>query len=76
MWDDISNLEEFSRVPGISFQIVCGELIQYSRHNLLLEYHLQELLAILQSLLVEPLTQLQTTFPEFQEPEVYNIHHA
>jgi len=36
-WDDVSNLDDFSRVSGVSFQIVCRELIRFSQHNLLPE---------------------------------------
>jgi len=31
--DDVSNMADFSRVLGVSFQIICGGLIRFSRHN-------------------------------------------
>jgi len=32
--DDVSNLDHFSRVSGVPFQIVCCELIRFSQYNL------------------------------------------
>jgi len=74
--DDISNLNNFSRVFSISLQIVYHELIQYSCHNLPLACPLPNNVAILESLPVELLRQLKISIPAFKEPKVYNILHA
>ena len=74
--DDVSNMADLSRVLGFSIQIICRELIRYSRHNLPPERRLPEDPAILESLLVELLTQLEIPLLAFQETEIYDIHRA
>jgi len=73
-WDDVSNMADFSRVLGVSIQIMCRGLIRYSRHNLPPERRLLEDPEILESLPVELLTQLEIPVLAFQETEIYNIH--
>jgi len=74
--DDVSNMADFSRVLGVSIQILCSGLIRYSRHNLPPERRLLEDPEILESLPVELLTQLELPVLAFQETEIYDIHHA
>jgi len=69
--DDVSNMADFSRVLGVSIQIICRELIRYSRHNLLPERRLPEDPEILESLPVELLTQLEIQVLALQETEKY-----
>jgi len=40
--DDVSNMDDFSRVLGVSIRIICRGLIRYSRHNLPPEHRLPE----------------------------------
>ena len=72
--DDVSNMADFSRVLGVSIQIVCRGFIRYSRHNLPPESRLPEHLEILKSLPVKLLTQLEIPVLAFQETEIYDIH--
>jgi len=72
--DDVSNMADFSRVLGVSIQIICPGLIRYSRHNLPEEHCLPEDPEILKSLPVELLTQLEIPVLAFQETEIYDIH--
>jgi len=74
--DDVSNMADFSRVLGVSIQIICRGLIRYSRHNLPPERRLQEDPEILESLPVELLTQLEIPVLAFKETEIYDIHRA
>jgi len=75
-WDDVSNVLDFSKVSGVSLESIYRELIRYSRHNLPTERQLPEDHAILQSLPVELLTQLEIPVVAFQESDVYDIHRA
>jgi len=45
--DDVSNVDDFSRISGVSLDIIYRELIPYSRHNLLIDHRLPEDHAIL-----------------------------
>jgi len=74
--DDVSNMANFSRVLGVSIQILCCGLIRYSRHNLPPERRLPEDPAILELLPVDLLTQLEIPVLAFQEMEIYDIHRA
>jgi len=73
---DVFNMADFRRVLGVSIEIICRGLIQYSRHNLPPEHPLPEDPAILESLPVELLTQLEIPVLEFQETEIYDIYLA
>jgi len=75
-WDDVSNMGDFSRVLGVSIQIICRGLIRYSWHNLPPARRLPEDPEILESLPVELLTQLEIAVLAFQATEKYNIHSA
>jgi len=57
--DEVSNLLDFSKVSGVSKDSICCEWMLYSRHNLPTEDQQPEDPAILQSLPVELLTQLE-----------------
>jgi len=74
--DNVSNMANFRRVLGVSFQIICRGLIRYSRHNLPPERRLSENPKILKSLPVELLTQLESPVLAFQETEIYYFHRA
>jgi len=74
--DDVSNVLDFSKVSGVSLESICRELIRYSRHNLPTEHQLPEDHAILQSLPVELLTQLEIPVVAFQESDIYDIPRA
>jgi len=63
--DDVSNALDFSKVSGISLESRCRELIRYKRHNLPTERQLPADQAILQSLLVQLLTQLEIPIVAF-----------
>jgi len=67
--DDVSNVLDFSKVSRVSIGSICRELIRYSRHNLPTECQLPEDHAILQSLPVELLTQLEIPIVAFQESD-------
>jgi len=73
---DVSNIVDFSRISGISLEIIDPELIRYSRHNLPIDHGLLEDHATLRSLPIELLTQLQVPVLTFQEADVYEIHDA
>jgi len=68
--DDLSHMANFSQVLGVSIQVICRGLIQYSQHNLPPEHRLLENPEILKSLLVEVLTQLEIRLLAFQETEI------
>ena len=72
--DDLSNVLDLSKVSGVSLDSICVELIRYSRHSLPSERRLPEDHAILRTLLVELLTQLEIPVLAFQESDVYDIH--
>jgi len=57
--NEVSNVLDFSKMSGVSLQSMGHELIRYSRHNRPTVRQLPEDHAILQSLPVEPLTQLE-----------------
>jgi len=71
--EDVSNMTDFSRVLGVSIQIIYRGLIRYSQPNLPLERRLPEDPEILESLPVKRLTQLEIPVLAFQETEIYNI---
>jgi len=73
--DNVSNALDFSNVSGVSLERICRKLIRYSRHNLPTEPRLREDHAILESLLVELLTQLEIPLVAFQQRDVYDIYH-
>ena len=73
---DVPNIVDFSQISGLSLEIIYGELIRYSRHNLPIDHGLPEDYATLRSLPIEPLTQLQVPVLTFQEPDVYENHRA
>jgi len=73
-WDDVSNMGDFSRLLGVSIQIIRRGLVRYSRHNLPPERRLPEDPEILESLPVELLTQLEIPVLAFQETEINDIH--
>ena len=74
--DDVSTVLDFGNVLGVSLESICRELSQYSRHNLPPERQLPADHAILESLLVELLTQLKKQVVAFLESDVYDIHRA
>jgi len=73
-WEDVSNVVDFTWIPGVSLEIIYSELIRYSRHNLPIAHRLPEYHAMLRSLPVEILTQLEIPVLAFQEAAVYDIH--
>ena len=73
---DVSNIVDFSRISGVSLEIIYRELIPDSRHNLPIDHSLPEDHATLPSLPIELLTQLEVPVLTFQEADVYEIHHA
>lgn len=74
--DNVYNTFDFSKVLGVSLESICRALIRYSWHNLHTERRLPEYHAILQTLPVELLMQLEIPVLAFLECEVYNIHRA
>jgi len=74
--DDVSNMADFSRVVGVSIQIICFGLIRFSQHNLPPERRLPEDPEILELLPVELLRQLEIPVLALQETEIYDIHCA
>ena len=74
--DDVSNVDDFSTISGVSLDIIYRELIRDSGHNLPIDQRLPEDHAILRSLPVELLTQLEIPVLAFQEADVYEIHRA
>jgi len=73
---DVSNIVDFSRISGVSLEIIYRELIRYSRHNLPIDHRLLEDHATLRSLPIELLRQLEVPVLTFQEADVYEIHGA
>jgi len=71
---DVSTIVDFSRISGVSLEIIYRELIRYSRHNLPIDPGLPQDHATLRSLPVELLTQLKVQVLTFQEADVYEIH--
>ena len=57
--EDVSNVDDFRRISGVLLNIIYRELIRYSRHNIPIDHCLPEDHAILRSLPVELLTQLE-----------------
>jgi len=39
---DVSNIVDFSQISRVSLEIICRELIRYSRHNLPIDHGLPE----------------------------------
>ena len=76
LWDDVFNVVNFGRISSVSLKIISRELIRYSQHNLPPVHHPPDDHAMLQSLPVELLTQLEITVLAFQEAYVYKIHRA
>ena len=74
--DDVSNVLDLSKVSGVSLESISSELIRYSRHSLPSECQLPQDHAILRTLPVELLTQLEILVLAFQESDVYDIHRA
>ena len=74
--DEVSNVSDYSKVSGVSLESIYRELLQYIQHNLPTERQRHEAHAILQSLPVELLTQLEIPLVAFQESDVYDIHCA
>jgi len=74
--EDVSNVVDFSRISGVSLEIIYCELIRYSRHNLPATHRLPNDHAMLPSLPVDLLTQLEILVLAFQEADVYEIHPA
>jgi len=73
---DVSNIVDFSRISGVSLEIIYRELIRYSRHNLPIDHGFPEHHATLRSLPIELLTHVVVPVPTFQEADVYAIHRA
>ena len=74
--DDVSNVLDLSKVSGVSLESICRELIRHSQHKLPTERQLPEDHAILQSLPVGLLTQLERPVVAFQESDIYDIQRA
>jgi len=74
--EDVSNVVDFSRISGVSLKIIYRELIRYCRHNLPAAHRLPEDHAMLGSLPVELLTQLEIPVLALQEADVYEIYRA
>jgi len=74
--EDVSNVVDFSPISGVSLEIIYHELIRYSKHNLHAAHCLPEDHAMLRSLLVQLLAQLEKPGLAFQEADVYEIHCA
>ena len=74
--EDVSNVGNFSRISGVSPEIIYLELIRYSRHNLPAAHCLPEDYAMPRALPVELQTQLKIRVLAFQEADVYEIHSA
>jgi len=73
---DLFNVVDFSQIYGVSNKIIYRELIRYSRHNLPAAHRLTEDHAIVRSLPVKLLTQLQIPVLAFQEADVDKIYCA
>ena len=74
--DNIHDVLDFGRACDISPEMICRELIRYSRLSVPPERRLPENPAILRALPVELLTQLQIPVLVFQASGVYDIHRA
>jgi len=74
-WDNLSTVNDFGRISGLSLDIINCELIQYSRHNLPINHRFLEDHVILRSVPVELLTQLEISVLAFKAADVYDIHH-
>ena len=74
--EDVSNVVDFSRISGLSLEIIYRELIRYRRHNLPAAHRLPEDHAMLRSLPVELLTQLEIPVLAFQEADVCEFYRA
>jgi len=74
--EDVSHVMGFSRISGVSLEIIYRKLIRYSRPNLPAAHCLPEDHAMLRSLPVELLTQVEIPVVAFQEADVDEIHHA
>jgi len=74
--EDVSNVVDFSLIPGVSLEIIYLELIRYSRHNLPAAHRLPDHHAMLRALPVELQIQIEIPVLIFQEADVYTIHHA
>jgi len=72
----VSNIVDFSRISGVSLEIIYPELIRYSRHTLPIDHGLPEDHATLRSFPIELLTQLEVPVLSFKEADVYEIHRA
>jgi len=66
--DDMSKVDDFSRMSRVSLNIIYPELIRYNRHYEPMDHRLPEHHAILRSLPVELLTQL--TIPPLAFPKL------
>jgi len=73
---DMSNIVDFSRISGVSLEIIYREFIRYSRHHLPIDYGLPEDHATLQSLPIALLTQPKVLVLTFHEADVYEIPRA
>jgi len=74
--DNIHNVNYFGRACNISPKTICRELLHYIQLTLSCERLLPEIMAILTTLTVEPLTQLEILVLGFQKAGVYEIHRA
>jgi len=74
--EDVSNVVDFSRISGVSLEIIYRELIPYSRHNLHAAHRHPEDHAMLRPLPVELHTQLEIPVLAFQVADVYEIYRA
>ena len=74
--DNIYNIIDFGRVYDISLETICRELIRNSPLNLPPERRLLENPAILRTLLVQLLTQLEILVLALQDSGVYDMDRA
>ena len=74
--EDVSTVVDFSLISEVSLEIIYRELIRYSKHNMPAAHRLPEDHAMLLSLPVELVTQLEFPVLAFQEAAVHEIHHA
>ena len=74
--EDVSNVVDFSLISGVSLEIIYRELIQYSKPDMPAAHCLPEDNAMLLSLPVELVTQLEIPVLAFQEAAVYEINRA
>jgi len=73
LWENVSNIVDFSRISKVLLEIIYGELIRYCKHNLPAVHCLPEDHAMLQSLTIEPLTQVVIPVLAYQKGNVYEI---